>query len=158
MKRKSSYCESGKNIPAGATEPPVDPRGRLHWKGTAEVKEIDHYNDLQREVHEALWYTNDEWDEMEQRNIREAQEEQMACEYGYARFKNGYYEYIGENSSSDEEEDDKTDGIEEGSITLGAASEKASAAAADNDEPESALDEDLSESPLKPIKATQSAK
>jgi hypothetical protein len=151
MKRKSSYCETGKTVPDGATEPPVDPRGRLHWKGTAEVKEIDHYNDLQQEVHEALWYTNEEWDEMEQRNIREAQEEQMACEYGYARFKNGYYEYIGEDSSSDEEEE------EDGSKVPGAANEEAANAATseakDEDEPESALVEDLSESPLKPIKA-----
>jgi hypothetical protein len=106
---------------------------------------------LQQEVHEALWYTNEEWDEMEQRNIREAQEEQMACEYGYARFKNGYYEYIGEDSSSDEEEE------EDGSKVPGAANEEAANAATseakDEDEPESALVEDLSESPLKPIKA-----
>ena len=32
---------------------------------TAEVKTITHHKDLSESVHEALWYTTEEWGEME---------------------------------------------------------------------------------------------
>ena len=46
---------------------------------------------------------------MESRNIRESNEEQRACEYGYARFVNGYYEYIDTC-----EDDEDQEGVEVG--------------------------------------------
>jgi len=34
------------------------------------VKEIDHHKNLPTIIHESLWYTNEEWVEMEQRNAK----------------------------------------------------------------------------------------
>jgi hypothetical protein len=173
-KPSSSYCATGKASAAGGPEGEVavDPRGRLQWKATAEVKEIEHHRDLAPSVHEALWYTDEQWDEMEKRNVREAYEEQTACEYGYAKFKNGYYEYVGENSSGEEDEGGANKDDDEGAAAASGGEANESAPAASAGEPLSVLVADLDEepetagsdssfavgaSPLRPVKAALDA-
>jgi hypothetical protein len=97
---QSNYCDTGK------IDPRKNPRRgitALSWKKTAEVKEIEHHSSIDEEVHAALWYSNDEWTDMELRNSREAHEEKIAAKYGYAKFhESGYYEYF--DASAEESE------------------------------------------------------
>ena len=74
------------------------------------MKAITHFKDLPTPVHESLWYTNEEWSDMESRNTREVYEQQMAAEYGYAELtEHGYYEYLDRDSDDLDEEDDLDD-------------------------------------------------
>ena len=80
---------------------------------TAEVKTITHHKDLSESLHEALWYTTEEWGEMESRNMREIYELQMAAEYGYAELtEHGWYEYIDSPSSEDGSNKDSEDDVD----------------------------------------------
>eukprot|EP00615_Pteridomonas_danica_P010265 CAMPEP_0114369338 /NCGR_PEP_ID=MMETSP0101-20121206/31600_1 /TAXON_ID=38822 ORGANISM="Pteridomonas danica, Strain PT" /NCGR_SAMPLE_ID=MMETSP0101 /ASSEMBLY_ACC=CAM_ASM_000211 /LENGTH=630 /DNA_ID=CAMNT_0001520147 /DNA_START=146 /DNA_END=2038 /DNA_ORIENTATION=- len=113
LKAKSVYCDSGK----------VDKKAaklrNIKWKSTAEMREIDHYNIIPKEEHEAMWYTDEEWSEMENRNLKESYDEQMAVQYGYATVKNGYIEYIGEDESSDDDDDESSSSTDSDEVNGG---------------------------------------
>merc|ERR1719498_2345077 len=54
---------------------PAEEKKQLVWNKRAEVLEIESHKLLPRFIHRALWYTYDEWSDMEERNLTDMQDE-----------------------------------------------------------------------------------
>lgn len=64
-----------KHVSAVSNPTPPEEKKQLVWNKRAEVLEIESHKMLPRFIHRALWYTYDEWSDMEERNLTDMQDE-----------------------------------------------------------------------------------